>query len=43
MTRLGRIAVLCAGIEIASWMLATSLRPGAWRYNISDLYASGGR
>ena len=41
MTRLGRLAVLCAGIEIASWMLATSLRPGAWRYNISDLYASG--
>ncbi len=41
MTRFGRLAVLCAGIEIASWMLATSLRPGAWRYNISDLYAWG--
>ena len=41
MKRWGRIAVLGAGIEVASWVIATSLRPGSWRYNISDLYALG--
>ena len=41
MTRLGRIVVLAAVVEIGSWLLATSLRPGSWRYNISDLYAAG--
>lgn len=41
MKRLGRIAVLGAVIEVALWLLATSMRPGSWRYNISDLYASG--
>jgi len=41
MTRLGRIAVLGAVVEVAAWMLATWLRPGSWRYNISDLYAAG--
>jgi hypothetical protein len=41
MTRLGRIVVLAAIIEVGSWMLATLLRPGSWRYNISDLYSAG--
>ena len=41
MRLLGRIAVLGATVEVGSWMLATYLRPGSWRYNISDLYASG--
>jgi hypothetical protein len=40
-TLLGRIAVLSAAIEVGAWTLATLLRPGSWRYNISDLYASG--
>ena len=41
MTRLGRIAVLGALIEVSSWVVATSLRAGSWRYNISELYAAG--
>jgi hypothetical protein len=41
MRLLGRIAVLGAIIEVGAWMLATTLRPGSWRYNISDLYAAG--
>jgi Protein of unknown function (DUF998) len=38
---LGRIAVLGALIEVWAWAIATVLRPGSWRYNISDLYSSG--
>ena len=41
MTLLGRVVVLGAIIEVGSWMLATVLRPGSWRYNISDLYSAG--
>jgi hypothetical protein len=41
MTRLGRVVVLGAIIEVGSWVLATLLRPGSWRYNISDLYSAG--
>lgn len=41
MRLLGRVAVLGAIIEVGSWVLATFLRPGSWRYNISDLYAAG--
>jgi hypothetical protein len=41
MKLLGRVAVLGASIELGSWMLATYLRPRSWRYNLSDLYASG--
>jgi hypothetical protein len=38
---LGRIATLGALIEVACWVIATRLRPGAWRYDISALYAAG--
>jgi len=38
---LGRVAVLGAVLEVAGWLLATALRPGSWRYNVSDLYAAG--
>lgn len=41
MTLLRRTAVLGAIVYTVSWGLATLLRPGSWRYNISDLYASG--
>jgi len=41
MKSVGRIVVLGAVLEIALWSLATTMRPGSWRYNISDLYASG--
>ena len=27
--------------EVGCWVLATALRPGSWRYDISDLYAAG--
>lgn len=38
---LGRLVVTAALIEVCCWVLATALRPGSWRYNISDLYAAG--
>ena len=41
MTLLGRIVLLGAVVEVGSWVLATTMRPGSWRYNISDLYAAG--
>lgn len=41
MTFLRRTAVLGAILYTVSWGLATLVRPGSWRYNISDLYASG--
>lgn len=41
MRLLGRIAVIAAVIEVGGWVIATFLRSGSWRYNISDLYASG--
>jgi Protein of unknown function (DUF998) len=41
MKLLGRIAVLGAVLEVGSWMLATLLRSGSWRYNVSALYAAG--
>lgn len=41
MTGLGRVAVLGATVEVGAWLLATLLSSGSWRYNISDLYASG--
>jgi len=41
MRLLGRLVVLAAVAEVGCWLLATSLRPGSWRYNISDLYAAG--
>ena len=41
MQMLGRLVVLAASVEVGGWMLATALRPGSWRYNISDLYAVG--
>ncbi len=37
---LGRLVVTAALIEVGCWVLATALRPGSWRYNISDLYAA---
>ena len=39
--RLGRVAVLGALTYVGTWLLATLLRPGSWRYDISDLYAVG--
>ena len=41
MKALGRAATLGALIEVACWVIATTLRPGAWRYDISALYAAG--
>ena len=41
LTTLGRIVVLGAAIEVGSWVLATFLLSGSWRYNISALYAAG--
>lgn len=41
MRLLGRLVVLAAGAEVGCWVLATALRQGSWRYNISDLYAAG--
>jgi len=38
---LGRLVVFAAVVEVGCWVLATTLRPGSWRYNISDLYAAG--
>jgi hypothetical protein len=36
-----RLAVGGAAVEVSCWLLATALRPGSWRYDISDLYALG--
>ena len=33
--------MLGAAIEVGSWVLATFLLSGSWRYNISALYAAG--
>lgn len=41
MRALGRIVALGAMLEIGCWALATALRPGSWRYNVSDLYSAG--
>lgn len=41
MTLLGRIAVFGAVVEVAAWTLATLLQSGAWRHNISAMYAAG--
>ncbi len=41
MRLLGRLVVFAAFVEVGCWVLATALRPGSWRYNISDLYAAG--
>ena len=41
MRLLGRLVVFAASVEVGCWVLATALRPGSWRYNISDLYAAG--
>lgn len=38
---LGRVATTGALIEVACWAIATTLRRGAWRYDISALYAHG--
>ncbi len=41
MRLLGRLVMFAAFVEVGCWVLATAMRPGSWRYNISDLYAAG--
>lgn len=41
MRLLGRVVMLGAALEVGGWVLATALRPGSWRYNVSALYAAG--
>jgi Protein of unknown function (DUF998) len=41
MRLLGRIVVAGAAVEVGAWVLATALRPGSWRYNVSALYSVG--
>jgi len=38
---LGRIATIGALVEVTCWVIATALRSGSWRYDISALYAAG--